>query len=303
MYGQYPLRDAVWAARAVATNQVARLAPRLYLQITKQTGRGQSASETTEHMVAYFRKCFREYFEILGEAPETYLRGKTLLEYGPGDCPGVALLMLAYGAKKVFCVDRFPMLTESQKNRAAIEMVLRELPPEHQLRARGAYRDATRIEYLVRPSGLSGLREEVDFVYSRSVLEHVDDVPATFADMAVAMKPGALAIHKVDLKSHGLHRENQLDFLSWPKPLWDLMFSEKGFPNRWRVDHYRRAIRSAGLRAVLLEATAYAQAVEVAQVRPYLAAPFRQLPDEDLAWLGFWLVCTKASAVESASAV
>jgi hypothetical protein len=55
-----------------------------------------------------------------------------------------------------------------------------------------------RIEYLVRPSGLAGLHEAVDFVYSRAVLEHVDSLEATFTDQVKAMRPGALAIHLVD---------------------------------------------------------------------------------------------------------
>ena len=35
---------------------------------------------------------------------------------------------------------------------------------------------------------------------------------------------------------------------------------------------------------------------EVDAVRPFLAEPFRKLSDEDLACLGFWLVCTKTVA-------
>lgn len=33
---------------------------------------------------------------------------------------------------------------------------------------------------------------------------------------------------------------------------------------------------------------------DMEEVRPHLARPFRDIADEDLAWLGFWLVCCKA---------
>jgi len=37
-----------------------------------------------------------------------------------------------------------------------------------------------------------------------------------------------------------------------------------------------------------------AEKTDMAAVRPYLAAPFRAISDEDLSWLGFWLVINKA---------
>ena len=305
MYGEHPVDDTIRALRALATNQIARFAPHAYLRITGQTGRGERQGETPSGIAEYFLKCFREYFEILGVetalVPE-FLRGKVLLEYGPGDIPGVALLMVAHGAEKVFCVDRFPLLSLSPDNAAVMDALLNRLPPEMKARAQASVRrtdgrfltlNPDRIEYLVRPSGLSGMRQEVDVVLSRAVLEHVDDLPATFADMEMSLRPGGAAIHLVDLKSHGLHRRNLLDFLSWPPRLWALMYSHKGVPNRWRVNYYRDVLRTSGLTVQLLAPMARAASADIAEVRPHLAAPFRGLPDEDLSWLGFWLVCKK----------
>ena len=294
MYGERPLLDTMRVARAWATNQVARFAPASYLRITGQTGRGARDAETVQGIADYFERTFYEYFDVLGiarDAIEGFLEDRRVLEYGPGDIPGVALLMLGYGAQKAYCVDRFPMMRLSADNERVIEAVLRKLPPERRARA-----DLRRVDYLVRPSGLSGLHGAVDFAYSRAVLEHVDNVQATFSDMADAMRPGALAIHLVDLKSHGLHRRNPLDFLSWPQSLWQTMYSHKGVPNRWRIDQYRRALAHSGLEVVHLAPTALATAEDIAEVRPHLAAAFRDLPDEDLRWLGFWLVCAKGRA-------
>jgi SAM-dependent methyltransferase len=305
MYGENPVQDAIRTLRAWASNQVARLAPRAYVRITGQTGRGEREGETADGIAEYFLKCFAEYFVMLGVESDRipdYLRGKVLLEYGPGDIPGVALLMVAHGVKKVVCVDRFPMLSLSSDNAAVLDRLLGNLSPEARARGEAALRrsnagavtlDQSRIEYFLRPSGLSGLRETIDLVFSRAVLEHVDDVRATFADMEAALRPGGVAIHLVDLKSHGLHQRNPLDFLSWPTGLWTLMFSQKGVPNRWRVNHYRDVLRAGRLKVQLLAPTARAAMSDVSEVRPHLAAPFRDLPDEDLAWLGFWLVVSK----------
>jgi len=291
-------------AQATLTNQIARFVPSLYVQLTGQTGRG-AGEVRLEEVGAYFETCFNEYFEQLGVSKSEqadYLHGKRMLEYGPGDVPGVAMLMVAHGANQVLCVDRFPLIRMSPKNVQIVKLMLERLPPVLRERAEACFRQAAQpqsgfdsrfIDYLVRPSGLSGLENEVDLVFSRAVLEHVNDLPATFRDIYAALKPGGMAIHLVDLKSHGLHRENPLDFLCWSTWLWSLMYSEKGVPNRLRVNAYRDAVAQSGLEILLLKPTLLASPGEVLAIRSELATPFKDLSEEDLSWLGFWLVCRK----------
>jgi SAM-dependent methyltransferase len=290
--------------QATLTNQIARFAPALYVELTGQTGRG--AEEIHLGTVGdYFRECFEDYFEQLHvPLPQRteFLRGKRILEYGPGDVPGVAMLMVAHGADQAICVDRFPMVRMSPKNIEIVKLMLEALEGTARERAEECLKqpahpeagfDARRIEYLVQPSGLSGLNSEIDLVISRAVLEHVNDLPASFRDMYAALKPGGVAIHLVDLKSHGLHRDNPLDFLTWPAWLWSMMYSAKGVPNRLRVDAYRDAVRDSGFQLIDMKPTAIAAREDVDAVRPRLASRFKELSDEDLSWLGFWLVCKK----------
>lgn len=305
MFGEKPHRDASRLLRAWATNQLARVAPGWYVKWTGQTGRGEASAETPEAIADYFVRCFSDYCAQLGiarQAASEYFAGRCVLEYGPGDVPGVALMLLANGVRKVFLADRFPLICDSDKNVAAVRELLRRMSPEERDRVNACLRvpgDPTsgylgeRLQYLVRESGLSGLRQEVDVVLSRAVLEHVDDLEATFADMETALKAGGVAVHLVDLKSHGLHTRNPLDFLTWPELLWRAMYSAKGVPNRWRVNRYREILERSGLHVERLEPTALASKRDVAEVRPRLAAAFRAVSDEDLSWLGFWLVCRK----------
>jgi len=295
-------------ARAIATNQVARFAPGWYVRATRQTGRGAREQETPQAIADYFRRCVDDYLATLGVPPAdaaAFLAGKTLLEYGPGDLPGVAVLLAARGARKIYCVDRFPMVALSAKNVAVLEHLLAGAAPAERQAMAGCFAepgvpasgfDRDRLEYLVRPRGLSGLAGEIDLALSRAVLEHVDDLAALFDDMVRALRPGGLSIHQVDLKSHGLHRDNPLDFLVPSPELWSLMFSHKGVPNRWRVDRYREILRALTVDVVTLAPTARADARDVAAVRPHLAAPFAALSDDDLAWLGFWLVFRKRAS-------
>ena len=295
---------AIRVGKAVITNQVARLMPRFYLRLTHQTGRG-SNEEQPGDIADYFWQCFADYCKVLGFSEHdagVMLGDKRVLECGPGDIPGVALLFYAHGAVQVFCVDRFPMMRLTPKNTAVIQCLLERLEGQARARAETAILRVNgeitgfapaAVTYLVRPDGLAILNSEVDLIISRAVLEHVNDLEATFSDMYQCLKSGAMAVHQVDLKSHGLHRGNQLDFLAWSPFLWRLMYSAKGVPNRWRVDTYRRMIEDAGFEGKLLETTQQAAIDEVRQVRPLLSSLFNTLSDEDLSCLGFWMVITK----------
>src|SRR3569623_671946 len=115
-------KEVTRVVRAVATDQLARLAPKSYLRLTGQTGRG-AEEETPAEIAAYYRRCFADYLAMLGLAEreaQDYFHGKCILEYGPGDMPGMALLFYAYGAEQVICIDRFPMVNWSVKNRAVL---------------------------------------------------------------------------------------------------------------------------------------------------------------------------------------
>lgn len=306
MYGQHPFADAKRIIHAILTDQIAHFAPRLYIRLTGQTGRGAS-QESAQQIADYFRNCFDEYFQMLGIEPgqiDRYLAGKRILEYGPGNVPCVALLMIAHGADSVVCVDRFPMVSISPINAEVLCHLMEGLDGEAKQRAASCFLRQgdpdsglreQRIRYLVQPSGLSGLSKAANLVISRAVLEHVNDLHATFADMHNALCDTGIAIHQVDLKSHGLHRSNPLDFLTWPTHWWSWMYGHKGMPNRWRVNRYREALLENGLRTILLKPTVLADQHDIEEVRPYLAAPTHTISDEDLSWLGFWLVCDKTT--------
>ena len=304
MYGQHPIADVSRFLRAVVTNQVAYLSPQFYVKWVGETGRG-SQEESVEQAVNYFKTCFFDYFDILGinkDCIESYLLGKRILEYGPGDLPGVGLLMLAYGAESVICVDRFSLCSFSSKNIEILKNILDDLPNKMRLRAESCFVehgnvtagfDDQRLRYLVHPFGLSGLKQVADLIISRAVLEHVNDLTATFADMFHALRHGGMAVHEVDLSSHGLHRQNPLDFLTWPQCLWTWMYSHKGCVNRWRVDRYREAIRENGMEVVMMKPLRVIEKHVVEEVRPYLPPLFHHISDEELTWLTFRFICRK----------
>lgn len=304
MYSENRARDAVLFAKACATNVLARVAPALYVRVTGQTGRGSDDGDAAS-LADYFWRCFDDYRVQLGMTVEDYhafLAGRRVLEYGPGDILGVALLFHAHGARTVECVDRFPLERVSDFNATVYRALIERLPPALRERAAAAFVRAgdpssglrpEAVDYRVTPDGLAGRANAFDLVVSRAVLEHVNSLDATLADVAKTLAPGGVSVHNVDLRSHNLDRDRPYDFLTWPEPLYRLMYSHKGFPNRWRPDAYRAILARTGLVVRSLEPTGRLAAADVQRIRDSVAAPLRGASDDDLSWLGFWMVLEK----------
>lgn len=301
MYTENIGEDGYRFAKAFLTNQVARFAPKIYMNLTHETGRGDGGAEPSQ-TADYFYRCFHDYGERLGlddDQFRNFLKGKTVLEYGPGDILGVSLLMYAHGADFVHCVDRFPREKISKKNIETYNKILARLAPEQRSRAIHAFNDCgdpgsgfnpSIVRYSVTKDGLIDEKSAYDLIISRAVLEHVNCLEMTILDMAHALKEDGIAIHNVDLKSHNLDRYQPFDFLTWPETIYRLMNSHKGRPNRWRVDKYKECVNRSGLQFKTLAHTGKLNDEEIDRIRPKLATGFRDLPTEELTWLGFWMV-------------
>ena len=86
--------DLLRVARAVATNQVARLSPRGYLRLTGQTGRGDTLGESPEYIASYFQRCVDDYLAFAGVPAEdcVYRPDSTTVFSFPMKAPANGLL-------------------------------------------------------------------------------------------------------------------------------------------------------------------------------------------------------------------
>src|ERR1700749_4189313 len=105
MYSENRSRDVVLFVRASMTNLLARFP--LYVRLGNRSGRA-AVNQPPRDVADYFRRCVDDYCAELG-VDRSFFAGKRVLEYGPGDCLGVALVLYAYGAASVHCVDQFPI--------------------------------------------------------------------------------------------------------------------------------------------------------------------------------------------------
>ena len=126
------------------------------------------------------------------------------------------------------------------------------------------------------------------------MLEHANDLEETRRDIKRTLKPGGLSIHKVDLKSHGLDRHTEFDFLTRRPLVYRLMYSHKGCPNRWRVNKYRELAEKVGLRLKSLTPTGRLAADKVKRIYPEAAPHYGNISPDEFSWLGFWMTLEHA---------
>ena len=307
MYTENPGKDAYIFVRAFIYNQIARFAPKLYIRMIHQTGRGEEGKETASEVSDYFIHCFHDYriqLDLSESEFQAYLKGKAVLEYGPGDILGVALLLYANGAERVLCVDRFPLAKVSDLNFEVYMNLLDSLEGQERERAESAFVEKGNpksgfkpeaIAYQISEDGLAGAAEEFDLIISRAVLEHVNNLGKTLLDVKKSMKKDGISLHEVDLRSHGLDRYTDFDFLTWPKSLYEMMYGYKGFPNRWRINEYRKLAEAANLNIKKLSPTGQLELEKLEVIYPHLDKEFANIPPKDLSWTGFWMHLTSGN--------
>lgn len=266
-----------------------------------------------EQSVAYIEKVFHDYLAWSGRPN---FSGR-IVEIGPGDNFGVALLLLKHGAAFVEAIDKFaPRRDPVQQAQIYAALSARHGMAEL-FNGAPAEETITGLRYHPGMPAERYFREQRGFsaILSRAVLEHLDDPVQSLDDMWSSLEPQGQLIHRVDLRDHGMFAgAHPLTFLTIGKRLYGAMTKDTGRPNRVLLPDYCAHVAARGWPARFgitrlagvteefgnlpweaLPEAARRQALETVQtIRPSLAAPFAALSDIDLAVSGFVLVAEKS---------
>lgn len=176
--------------------------------------------------------------------------GPSAAVVGCGRVPWAPLRLLAEGAREVFANDLLDVQDHwPPGDLALLAEALQRVSPQlaANLAAAGFGPMATeRPPALVIRGGRrfehAGLEaESVDFLFSTSVLEHVDDPEAVYAEMARVVRPGGAAYHSIDLRDHR-DFDHPLAFLE----LSDDEYSEWDTENRLRASEHVQLLEESG---------------------------------------------------------
>ena len=228
-------------------------------QLRNRLGRGHRSGATHSRMtleqgVDYVTRVVRDYLVVAGWSAD-HLRGKRILEVGPGDNLGVALLLASAGAAHVVCLDRFRSVRDEARNRAVYTRLASIAQPEfgdveRLLDSEGSI-GASCIEHRtdlpieraaqVLPGG------SFDVILSRAVLEHVYHLASAWRSMDTLLAADGIMLHKVDFQNHGMYGSlHPLRFLGVPESLWRWVSRPDPTLNRQRLSVYERLAAQSG---------------------------------------------------------
>ena len=167
---------------------------------------------------------------------EGFLKGKKILEIGPGVNLGNILALASHGAE-VLVVERFLSPWDPDyhpKFYALLRDRLKELCPRSDLTlldailAQGGYPPDRITVYTSSLEELAGVPDQsVDLTLSNAVFEHLYDLESAFAHLARITRPGGLGLHQVDFRDHR----------DYSRPLEHLLFSDREFSREFKERH------------------------------------------------------------------
>lgn len=281
---------ALWLAKTAGFhlpyNGLATAAPRLAQAVQRLVGdSGRNRTCTGESAAGYFRAAATDYEVIARHAgiEGPMYRDRAVLELGPGNALGVPLVARLRGARACEAYDAFDILS---RDRAYLDAIYQPI-------ARSEGGSSALVDSCIMHTSHASLvraGRRFDRVVSRAVLEHVKDLEGLFDALGHVVTRDAVAIHEVDLRSHGIEHDHPLDFLTVSGPLWRAMTSHTDAPNRVRAPAYLALGERAGLTLVWAGISHRIAEDLVVRIQPRLAREFRSLPAPTLAILGLWLV-------------
>jgi SAM-dependent methyltransferase len=194
-----------------------------------------SSPEALQRDTEYSLSTSKVYLNAMPGGRE-FLKGKSVLEIGPGINFGLPLILACHGAK-VMVADRFlipwdpdyhPQFYALLRDSLANDRPSIDLTPLDRVLVEGGYPPESLSLYSCSLEELSGVPDQsVDMVISCAVLEHLYDLPSAFHHLARITKPGGLGLHQVDFRDHR-------DF---SRPLEFLLLSDKEFRREFAEKH------------------------------------------------------------------
>jgi SAM-dependent methyltransferase len=214
-----------------------------------------ASPEALERDIKYALGTATTWIEIL-PGGEKFLKGKKVMEIGPGINFGSILTLACHGAE-VLVTDRFltpwdpeyhPKFYTLLKERLAGRWPGIDLTPLERIIATGQYPRESICAYTCSLEKLSGVpAESVDLVISNAVFEHLYDLKSAFAQLVRITKPGGLGLHQVDFRDHRDY-SRPLEYLLLSKKDFTILFGERHGEcgNRFRPREMWRVFESVG---------------------------------------------------------
>lgn len=239
--------------------------------------------------IEYVKSVFDRHVEAAGLTGA--LKGKTILEIGPGDSVATALIAACYGARAVLVdAGNFAVKDAEVYKKMAQDLDALGLPIPKAVDQTQSLEDVLAVcgaEYLV--NGLKSLKElkagSIDFIFSQAVLEHVrkKEFLETVRECRRVIAPSGIASHRIDLRDH---LSGGLNNLRFSERVWESDFFVKSgfYTNRIQYSEMLSLLHTGGFNCEVRQVSRW-ESLPIR--RSSLATKFQRLPDDVLSVSGF----------------
>ncbi|HUS36055.1 MAG TPA: class I SAM-dependent methyltransferase [Verrucomicrobiae bacterium] len=224
------------------------------------------------------------------------LCGKNVCEVGSGDCLAAIALFLGLGARHVDVFEIADPVTNDKQVEVLKRLRAQGLPIDV-----GVIRADTMTLDTERVTFHKGYMEDfkgpavVDFMFSFSVMEHVEDLDGFYRASHRIMTPGAQMLHMVDLGGHEVFEDPlpPLDFQTYSEWLYNLMYLKYHRATRRFLDEHKAAVERNGFKILNLTPTRTASEEYLSEIWPKLRPEAHARPRADVGVIEFALTARK----------
>jgi len=224
---------------------------------------------------------------------------KRILEIGPGPDLLLGLLALESGAQSYSAIDYFPVLSaplsfyENLKKDLRAPQALRAVDQVCSSLSENKPINSPEIKYQIL--GIEKLDEtenKYDFIFSKDVLEHVDDLNSAFRAMRSSLASGGRMIHKIDFQTHTsfIQDKDRLNFLRYSDYIYNRFVKFRGGPNRLRLPEVIALAKANGFEVETIRIDKQMEVNELKQSKRFLSEYYRNLDDNSLLPLSAWII-------------
>jgi SAM-dependent methyltransferase len=248
-----------------------------------------------QEAVARYRGICKSVLSELANGPD--LKGAHVCELGAGNCLATTALFLGLGAQQVEVFEPNAPVIDSRQQDVLKALRAQGLPLDIHATLIGAPTrlNEDRIKWHLKFVEAEDTRRNADFIFSFSVLEHVEDLLGAMNVCFNLMKPGARMVHVTDLGGHGFFEDPipPLDFQVYPDWLYSLMYPKYGRATRRPMGEYVASARAAGFKNVVARPIRLADPVYLESIWPHLNSRIQKAGRDEVRIIEFVLSAGK----------
>lgn len=208
------------------------------------------------------------YFSIIYHALRKHgfvIKGKTILELGPGNSYINAFNFLNQGAEQVILVDKYPRICETEAQRQHIKKEIAffkkitHSTPGSWIDERTCLPRGDRIRFIAGDFRDIPFTEGIDLIYSIAVLHHIKNLDRYIPRMHEILNPGGMMYHVIELKDKFHFYGNPFLFYKYSDWTWEHLLTDEAvtYTNRLRYQDYIDLFTQAGFEIVWQETQSY----------------------------------------------